>query len=250
MKGITRQDMENRNKSKVPAWDIFLVLSYLRRPEFSLRSISLEWLSFKTLFLVALASARRPSELHAFSGRESDISFESDGSIVLRFVPEFTMKTQRPEDPQVLTFIKPLACYLGPDDEDRNLCPVAFLRAYLTRVTKIRALTQRRLFISLNPKYEKDLAKPSLSRWIKSVIKAAYKHANKVLPSTRAYEVRAISTSLARKHSISMESIMEAAYWRNNSTFISFYLRDSARLRSDDSMGISSVIYAQSFLSA
>ena len=250
MKGIENDDLLQRRNRRIPAWDVFLVLAFLRLPEFSLKKISFEWLTYKTLFLVALASARRPSEWHAFSGMDEDISYESDGSIVLRFVPDFVMKTQRYNDPVVLTFIKPLTNILSPDDEDRNLCPVAFLRAYLNRSKTKRALTQRRLFISVNPNYEKDIAKPTLSRWITTVIKAAYNRKKVELPSSRAYEVRAISTSLARKHSIAMESIMESAYWRNNSTFISFYLRDTARLKGDDSHGISSLICAQSFISA
>ena len=250
MKGIENDDITQRRNRRIPAWDVFLVLAYLRRSEFSLRNISADWLAMKTLFLVALASSRRPAEWHAFSGLEEDISYERDGSITLRFLPDFVMKTQRFEDPAVFTVIKPLTNILAPDDEDRNLCPVAFLRAYITRSKKIRALTQRRLFISLNPNYEKDIAKPTLSRWVSKVIKAAYDHGKVELPSARAYEVRAISTSLARKHSISMELIMDAAYWRGNSTFISHYLRDTARLKGNGTFGIASVICAQSLIQA
>ena len=43
------------------------------------RTISRKFLSLKTVFLLALASGRRGSEIHALSGRESDSAFEHDG---------------------------------------------------------------------------------------------------------------------------------------------------------------------------
>ena len=47
------------------------------------RTISRKFLSLKTVFLLALASGRRGSEIHALSGRQSDSAFEHDGSVSL-----------------------------------------------------------------------------------------------------------------------------------------------------------------------
>ena len=63
--------------------------------------------------------------------------------------------------------------------------------------------------------------------------------------SHRAYELRAWSASLALKHSVPLQSILESAYWRSEGTFIHFYLRDSRRLREDGSHGVSSLVVAQ-----
>ncbi|KAJ8376070.1 hypothetical protein SKAU_G00066500 [Synaphobranchus kaupii] len=52
----------------VPSWDLQLVLNALTEPPFEpLEGLSLKLLSFKTAFLLAIASARRVSELHALS---------------------------------------------------------------------------------------------------------------------------------------------------------------------------------------
>ena len=50
----------------IPTWNLALVLDALRKPPFEpLVSISLANLAVKTLFLIALSSGRRRSELHA-----------------------------------------------------------------------------------------------------------------------------------------------------------------------------------------
>ena len=52
----------------MPQWDLALVLASLRRPPFEpLEAISLKFLSYKTVFLLAIASGCRCSELHALS---------------------------------------------------------------------------------------------------------------------------------------------------------------------------------------
>ena len=53
-------------RSPLPQWSLHLVLHALTRPPFKpLASLDLQLLSFKTLFLVAITSARRASELAA-----------------------------------------------------------------------------------------------------------------------------------------------------------------------------------------
>jgi hypothetical protein len=244
IKGIDNEAATMRRNRSVPQWDIFLVLSFLRKPEFRLQNISLQWLTLKTVFLAALASARRPCEVHALSGAADSISYEANGSITLNFIPGFVMKTQKPSDQTVATTIRPLTDLLGPDDDDRHLCPVKFLKAYISRVKRFRSPNQKRLFISFNPGYEKDVTRATLSRWISTTVVEAYKSKEMPLCKPRAHEVRAISTSLAAKHAVTLEQIMNAAYWRRVNTFISYYLRDTCRLREDGSHGVASIVAA------
>ena len=56
-----------RTLCPLPDWDLSLVLRRLRLPPFKpLRSCALQLLTWKTVFLLALASGKRRSELHAF----------------------------------------------------------------------------------------------------------------------------------------------------------------------------------------
>lgn len=80
-----------RNRTPVPAWDLFLILEFLRSQTFEpLHLASLHNLTRKTLLLLLLATARsRSSKIHALSGLPKDTLFENDGSITLRFRPDF-----------------------------------------------------------------------------------------------------------------------------------------------------------------
>ena len=44
----------------------------------------------------------------------------------------------------------------------------------------------------------------------------------------KSQEVRAVSTSLAFAHNLSIETVVEAAQWRSNSVFASHYLKEVA----------------------
>ena len=55
-----------RSRNEVPSWDLSLVLSILSKAPFEpIKSISMKELTFKTVFLLALATGKRRSELHA-----------------------------------------------------------------------------------------------------------------------------------------------------------------------------------------
>lgn len=52
---------------KAVEWDLFLVLNALANPRFEpIESAHIKLLAWKTAFLVMLASARSPGEVHAF----------------------------------------------------------------------------------------------------------------------------------------------------------------------------------------
>ena len=58
---------QNRTPKVFPAWDIVVVLQALTRAPFEpLASASDKILTYKTVFLLALATGKRRSELHAF----------------------------------------------------------------------------------------------------------------------------------------------------------------------------------------
>ena len=79
------------------------------------------------------------------------------------------------------------------------------------------------------------------------VIKNAYADTD-VCITPRVHEDRAWAASLAFKHSVPLHAVMEAAFWKNEGTFINFYLRDVRRRREDGSFGVAAAVVAQSAL--
>ena len=68
-----------REQEVLPRWHLSVVLKGLMKPPFTIngsdRQISLELLSYKTAFLVALASGARGSELVALSRASHNLDF-------------------------------------------------------------------------------------------------------------------------------------------------------------------------------
>ena len=219
----------------LPRWDISVVLRYLMKPPFEpMKMASLADLTRKTAFLVMLASAKRNSELWAFS---ANVTYGTDaGTVTLKFLPGFIAKTHMPGRPE--TELRPvtfpaLAPSVSYDSPERNLCPVRALRYYLSR-TKAGTDPNRpnRLFVAHKVGHVGDISKMTISGWIKAIIREAYKAVEDediphlVYDNFQAREVRAIATSLAFHQHTSITQVMEAAAWRSQSTFASFYFRD------------------------
>lgn len=244
LKGLTSTCAKLTQRS--PLWDLFLVLDSLRSPPFEpISQADRKFLTLKTVFLVALASGRRCSEVNGLSGLDRDVSKLSNGSFELAFLPEFRAKNQNFSDPSPKVVVPPLSSILAPDDEDIVLCPVRALDKYLTVTAPHRPLGCRKLFLSVNQNYNKDVSKNTISRWLSEVIRFAYQRAGIQLPSSRAHEIRAWSASIAAAKNMPLLEIMRAAYWKSENTFINFYLRDCALTRSDGTHGISAVVASQ-----
>ena len=254
-----------RQKTRIPAWDLRLVLSFLTGPQFEpLRSASLSDITRKTAFLVMLACGRRASEIHGLSGLSSDVLRERDGSFTLHFLPEFLAKNQAPESPSPSLRIRPLSHFADEEDADMRLCPVRALRAYLKRTRNRRSGTLRRLFLSCSECRHRDIIKSTLARWISSVIKDAYSSLDthpvagasatsasqgggaSLIPLTqpRVHEVRAWSTTLAAAQSSRLHEVLKAAYWKSADVFTEFYLRDISCVRLDGQYALSAVVAA------
>ena len=238
----------SRSPKRFPSWDLFLVLASLRLPPYEpLCFCPLNLLSEKTAFLISLASGRRCSEIHALSRR--GVAFESKpkDAISLRFLPEFLAKNQPNGSHAPPIVIESLRAILGEDDADRFLCPVRALKMYMRRTKRLCSLNKRRLFVSVRESMDKDISVATISRWLRNVIKRAYNSSESSLSPRdhKAHEIRAWSASLAWVQNASINSIMDAAYWRNRGTFIQHYLRDVSRLNEDGSRGIASVVVAQ-----
>ena len=256
-----------RQKFRIPAWDLRLVLQFLTGPRYEpLESASLADLTHKTAFLLLLASGRRASEIHALSGLAPDTRRERDGSFTLNFLPDFLAKNQSPDEPSPSLHIRPLSHIASDEDGDYRLCPVRALKEYLKRTKSRRQGALRRLFLPVTASRHKDVIRSTFSRWVSGVIKKAYAtlapqdvaavpslpgsagegggvRANLIpLTQARVHEIRAWSTTLAAVHSSRLEDILRAAYWKSANVFVDFYLRDVSCLRMDGLHALSTVV--------
>ena len=112
-----------------PPWDLEIVLKYLRDVLEPISSIFIRDLTLNTVFLIALASAKRVSEIHAIS---KDFSNNEDWmEVQLKPVTSFIAKTQDPsKDDRRFSAYKISSI---PVDEKRRrsrLCPVRCLKTY------------------------------------------------------------------------------------------------------------------------
>ena len=217
------------DRSLAPKWDLAFVLSHMCKAPFEpLDKASLFHLSVKTVFLVTLATARRVSEVHAFSIDSDHLRFSNlDGSLILRTQLGFLAKKQLPSRAPDSIIIPRLSNFCRKSDNfNRMLCPVRAVKIYLNKTKSLRK-RRKRLFIPTQG--DQDLAKPTLSRWVKYAIKNAYDTISKnplSLFKPRAHELRAISASWAYMNYIPLEEILKSAVWSSTSLFASHYLRD------------------------
>ena len=105
-------DSFHRDKPKgrrgVPSWNLSLVLHQLTKPPFEpLRKASLKHLTFKTVFLLALGSGKRRSEIHAWVHR--NIRHQEDWSNVSLYPsPSFISKNHlAKEGPGCVALLRP-----------------------------------------------------------------------------------------------------------------------------------------------
>ena len=111
-----------------------------------LDSVGLKYLTFKTVFLLALASVKRVGDLHALSVSASCLEFGPNDSLVILkprhgFVPK-VLGTPFRAQVISLSALPPAA-----SEVDNNLlCPARALRLYITRSAAFRLSEQ--LFVS------------------------------------------------------------------------------------------------------
>ena len=216
-------------RNPVPNWDLSLVLNVLLKDPFEpLQKAHLKLLTYKTVFLLALASGKRRSEIHALSF--ASLAWSADGlTAFFKVVPSFLAKTQLASAPPLAFSIASLDKVLGQGmEEDRLLCPIRALKVYLDRTKGLRRNTSL-LFVSFRPNFSKDIRAATISSWIKKVILMAYDISKAVPPGplkARAHDVRALAASLAYNAKTPLERVLEACTWSCHNTFTSFYLRD------------------------
>ena len=231
-------DSFHRDKPKgrrgVPSWNLSLVLHQLTKAPFEpLRKASLKHLTFKTVFLLALGSGKRRSEIHAWLAK--NIRHQEDWSKVSLYPsPSFLSKNQLARDGP--TSVAPVVIpALAPTLDkslsgDRSLCPVRALRYYLDR-TKDSRQGKELVFVSFKTGFQKDIVPATISSWVKQTILLCYQLSDQKdqdLHQVRAHDVRAFAASRAFQGGIFLDQILSACHWKAHNTFTQFYLKDLA----------------------
>ena len=118
-----------------PAWDLSMVLTYFVSPALEpLSQASFRALTLTTLFLLALATAKRVGELRALS---SIVTFVA-GVACLSSIPQFVAKSESLTRSIPRSFlVTSLADFAAGLSTDLLLCPIRALRLYLLRARSL-----------------------------------------------------------------------------------------------------------------
>ena len=223
-----------KGRRGIPSWNLSLVLHQLTKPPFEpIKEASLKHLTFKTVFLLALGSGKRRSEIHAWQNR--NIRHQSDWSKVSLYPsPSFLSKNQlAKEGPESVApvVIPALAPTLDRSlKSDRSLCPVRALRYYLDRTSDLRQ-NKELVFVSFKKGFDRDISPATISSWIKQTVILCYELSDQEshqLHQVKAHDVRAFAASKAFQSGVSLEQILSACHWKSHNTFTQFYLKDVA----------------------
>jgi hypothetical protein len=213
-------------RSRVPTWDLAVVLDALCRPPFEpIEEISDRFLSIKTTFLLAISSLKRVGDLQALSVAPSYLDFAPGLAKAflyprVGYVPKVPSSVPRPI---VLQAFSPPP-FRGPDQRRLNcMCPVRALDAYVHRAAQWRR-TDQLLVCFGPPKRGLPASKQTLSRWIVDAISTSYESSG--LPSplgVKAHSTRGMAASKAFLAGVPLQDICNAAGWSTPLTFVRFY---------------------------
>jgi hypothetical protein len=124
------------------------------------------------------------------------------------------------------------------------LCPVRAIKKYLAVVNSSRG-QRNRLFIPLVG--SKDLQPSTLTAWVRRLIIAAYEFAHKDKETANlfraAHECRALASTWAALHNVSLDDIMSTAQWSSHTTFTNHYLKEMS-LEQDGLLSLGPIVVA------
>ena len=202
MKGLFRRNPPKPKYSST--WEVAKVLDYITTlgPN---ATLSLRDLTLKLVFLLAICSPRRVSEIRAFS--LDSLQRESDRWTFFLNYRNKNRSSGPAHRAQYESFLS-----------NPILCPVQCLVDY------IRATADNRTSQSLLLSYKtfKPVTTATIGRWVKLVLQLAG-----IEGHFSAHSTRSASTSSAFKAGASLSDILQAACWsKKGSTFEKFYHKD------------------------
>jgi len=215
--------------------------------------VSLQLVTWKTVFLVLLASGARRGEIHAIPFR--NVSYDKEFRHVSMKPDDcFITKTQVSTGKRLGTIrIPSLRHSLEPGlFKDKNLCPCRAIQHYIKRSSGLRSKdpSKKLFFISHDPRKLGDICKNTISGWVAKLIQFCYHQPGSSalqLTGARAHEVRAYASTLVARGTSALEDVLQAGNWKSHSTFTSHYLRDLAQ-QEGDLMKLGPIVAAQKII--
>ena len=194
-----------KGRRGIPSWNLPLVLHQLTKAPFEpLKEASLKHLTFKTVFLLALGSGKRRSEIHAWLHK--NIRHQSDWSKVSLYPSSsFLSKNQLAKE--------------GPDSVAPVVIP-ALAPKSLNRTSDLRQ-NKELVFLSFKKGFDKDISPSTISSWIKQTVILCYEVSDQealTLHQVKAHDVRAFAASKAFQLGVSLEQILSACHWKSHNT--------------------------------
>ena len=198
------------------SWSLELVLKFCSSPRFSVNPDSFD-LFYKTLFLIALATGNRISEIKALLRGDQFIRF-SDRAVTLFPNPNFLAKNEDPSIRRVPIVIQ----RLWDGEVPHSLCPVTSLELYL-----IRTRLTKSFHLFVHPIHLTDLSIAKLRLHLCKFIRLADPTS---LP--RSHDLRKMATSFAFFRSMDLSSICNSVGWSSAKVFLKHYLKQVENLSS------------------
>lgn len=212
----------------VPPWDLAIVLAALRENPFEpLEKASLKYLTFKAIFLLAVTSVRRVSELQALTSGPPFCTI-NPRSILLRVNASFCPKTATEIALKGVIELHsfPRKVRTDNDRELRKNCPVRALTLYIERTKSVRKDPQ--LFVAYGDNAKgRAVSKQTMSRWVSQTIRETYEIMGRDPPARRnPHTTRGVASSWAEMARAGLVAICQAATWSQSLTFAKFYRLD------------------------
>ena len=197
----------------VPEWELPKVLELICKAPFEpLNLAPLKYITWKAVFLTAITTYRRASDIQALRLGAGSMLKQRRG---LTFIRRGLSKADRPNHICSKIFIPSF-------EGDKRLDPTRILKFYLEKTKDFRKEENTGLFLSIKEPH-KTVTVQTISKWLVQIIKLAYMDSNL---KVRGHSTRALGPSWALYNGASIKSILEAADWSRESTFVKFYLRD------------------------
>ena len=193
-----------------PNWSLSKVLDLLQSDKFQVNP-SINDLFLRALFLIALATGHRVSQLAALLRCPEFTKFGPElSSVTLATRPSFLAKNERP-DHRFSPVIVPAWTVEG---EPHPLCPVRALSSYLDA-----SITPNSQALWLNPQSGRPLKTAELAKCLVSLI-----HMADPTSEPKAHQVRKYASSLAFFRCFDVESVRKAGQWSSSTSFVTRYL--------------------------